>query len=175
MNFIASLFASIGGGLSQSMVVALVAVAIFGGGYIKGAASVRADVAQEKLDIALAYAGEIVRRQDTADGLAAENATLRAVQAPKDRIITKEITRYVQVTPPALRCVLPGTWRLRHDLAATGDPAAAEAGPLAAGTDAPVEDATALEIVGDNYQTCRVAIAKLEGWQRRYLTFEFKQ
>lgn len=172
MNFIASLFASIGGGLSQGMVVALVAVSIFGGGYIKGAASVRADVAQEKLDIALAYAGEIVRRQDTADGLAAENTTLRAAQAPKDRIITKEVTRYVQVTPPALRCVLPGTWRLRHDAAATGDPTAAEAGPLATGEADPVEDAAALQTVGENYQACRNAIAQVEGWQRRYHRLE---
>lgn len=128
--------------------------------------------AEAERDIAIAYAGEIVARQGIADWLTAENGTLRAAQAPKDRIITREITRYETVTLPAERCLLPGTWRVRHDAAATGDPAFAETGLLAAGEDAPVEDAAALETIGDNYQICREAIAKLAGWQRRYAALE---
>lgn len=172
MNLIASLLGAVGGGLSQGMVIALLAVALFGGGYLKGAASERADIAQEKLEIALAYAAEIVKTQASADDLAADNTALRGAQAPKDRLITKEITRYVQVTPPADRRTLPGPWRLRHDAAATGEPPAAETGPLAARTADPVEDATALETIGINYEACRNDQAKLAGWQRRYRTLE---
>lgn len=128
--------------------------------------------AQEQLDTAMAYAGQIRAEQDTAHGLAADLATARAAQEPKDRIITKEITRYVQVTPAAQRCALPGTWRVRHDAAATGIPAPAEGGPLAAADAGPVEDAAALETVGDNYAAARECYAKLKGWIDRYHTLE---
>lgn len=174
MNLFANVFASIGGAWSQGAIIILLALSIFGSGYLKGAASVRADIADEKLEIALAYAKEIVANQRIADGLADENTRLRSAQEPKDRLITKEITRYVQVTRPADRCTLPGTWRLRHDAAATGTPDP-ETGPVAAGTGNPVEDATALEIIGENYLACRDAIAKVAGWQRRYQTLEAAQ
>ena len=172
MNLIASLLGAVGGAWSGSAVIALIAAALFGGGYLNGAASIHADIAQEKLEIALAYAGEIVAQQGRADSLSVDNATLRSAQAPKDRLITKEITRYVQVTRPADRCTLPGPWRLRHDAAATGEPTATETGPLAAGTADPVDDAAALETIGLNYATCRNDQAKLAGWQRRYRTLE---
>ena len=172
MNLFANIFASIGGAWSQGAIIILLALSIFGSGYLKGAASVRADIAQEKLEIALAYAKEIVANQGVADGLADENAKLRSAQEPKDRLITKEITRYVQVTPRADRCTLPGTWRLRHDAAATGTPITPETRPVAVGTGNPVEDTTALEIIGENYLTCRDAIAKVAAWQRRYQMLE---
>lgn len=176
MKLFATLFASLGGGLSQAAIAALVALAIFGGGYLKGSTSVRAelasDTAKEKLDIALAYAVEIVAQQGIADNLTAENTVLRSAQAPRDRIITKEITRYVQVTPPAARCTLPGTFRLLHDAAASGLPPAAEAGPLVDASANPVDDAAALETIGANYNACRESIAKVEGWQRRQRALE---
>lgn len=154
--------------LAGLLVIALTAFA----GYRHGRHVVEGEKAQAERDIAIAYAGEIIARQGIADGLTAENGTLRAAQAPKDRIITREITRYETVTLAAQRCLLPGTWRVRHDAASTGDPAFAETGLLAAGEDAPVEDAAALQTVSDNYQICRDAIAKLAGWQRRYAAIE---
>ena len=96
----------------------------------------------------------------------------RTAQAPKDRLITKEITRYVDVTPAHQRCTLPGTWRVRHDAAATGMPTDAGAGSLAIGAGDDVEDATALDTVGENYAVARDCLAKLTGWQRRYRTLE---
>lgn len=137
-------------------------------GYSHGRKTVKGEIAEAERDIAIAYAGEIVARQNIADGLSTDNAKLRATQAPRDRLITKEITRYVEVTRPADRCTLPGPWRLRHDAAATGQPPAAEAGPLAAGAADPVDDAAALETIGANYAVCREDQAKLAGWQRRY-------
>lgn len=128
--------------------------------------------AAEQLDTAIAYAGQIRAEQEAAHGLAADLATARAAQAPNDRTITREITRYVQVTPSDQRCTLPGAWRLRHDAAATGIPAPAEAGPLAAGDVAPVEDAAALETVGENYAAARECRAKLKGWIDRYEQLE---
>lgn len=176
MNFIASLFSTalgsfggaIGGWLARIGLAAIVAGGLLTTGYLKGQAAARAKSAAAQRDIALAYAGEIVARQQTADGLATELAALRAAGAEKARLVTKEITRYVQVTPANRRCILPGTWRLRHDAAALGHlPEGSAAGPLADATAEPVEDATALETIGDNYATCHDAIAKLEGWQRR--------
>lgn len=111
-------------------------------------------------------------RQSKSDQLALLNAARRAEAAPRERLITKEVTRYVQVTEPADRCTLPGTWRVRHDAAATGMPLAAETGTLALGTAAAVDDAAALETVADNYATARECLARLEAWQRRYREIE---
>lgn len=113
------------------------------------------------------------RRQASANTLAATARAGQIAQAQRDRAITKEVIRYVQVTPPADRCLLPGPWRLRHDAAATGNPLEdPDTGPLGAGAGAPVEDAAALETVAENYQSARECFAKLDYWQQRYLTIE---
>lgn len=128
---------------------------------------------ERQLEAALAYADRIVELQNLGDSLSAENETLRAVQAPKERIVTREVLRYVEVTPPDRRVVLPGTWRVRHDAAAAGAlPESPATGPLADGTGGtpeadPVPDNVALETVADNYRACRENTAKLEAWQRR--------
>ena len=129
-------------------------------------------VAQEKLEVATAYAEWAEQQQARGDKLDAELSATRSAQAPRDRLITKEITRYVQVTPPDQRCSLPGTWRVRHDAAATGTPITAESGPLGIGENGAVEDATALDTVGENYATARECFDKLDYWQRRYRTIE---
>mgnify|MGYP000001650180 CR=1 FL=1 len=103
----------------------------------------------------------VVGRQ--VDALALQLAKARAARVATDRVITQEVTRYVEVTAPSDRCTLPGTWRVRHDLAATGgDPAAA--GGLAGGAE-PVTDAAALDTVAANYLGCRDAIDQVKGWQ----------
>ncbi len=111
-------------------------------------------------------------RQAKADELALLNAARRAEAAPREKLITKEVLRYVDVTPPADRCTLPGTWRVRHDAAARGMPLTPDAGSLALGSDGPVEDATALETVAENYAAARECAEKLAGWQRRYRALE---
>lgn len=113
------------------------------------------------------------QRQTSANTLAATARAGQSAQAQRDRVITKEVIRYAQVTPPADRCLLPGPWRLRHDAAATGNPLEdAGTGPLGAGAGAPVEDAAALETVAENYQSARECFAKLDYWQERYRTIE---
>lgn len=129
-------------------------------------------VATQKLKAVEALQAQFDKAQGRNDSLELQLAALRTAQAPKDRQITKEVTRYVQVTPPAQRCTLPGTWRVRHDAAATGIPPAADAGPLAAGTDAPVEDAAALETIADNYADARDCGLKLDAWIRYYRSIE---
>jgi len=101
--------------------------------------------------------------QQAVDALGTMQAATLATQAVKDRIITREVIRYVQVTPAADRCTLPGTWRVRHDAAATGDPA--QATGLAADTAHPVADDTALATVAENYTACRGYIEQVAGWQ----------
>lgn len=82
-----------------------------------------------------------------------------------ERIITREVARYVEVTPASARVDLPGTWRLRHDAAATGTPLADPA-RLADAAAGPVGDAAALATVADNYADCREWREQLVGWQR---------
>lgn len=129
-------------------------------------------VAQQQLAVAAAYAEWAERQQERADQLDTDLSAARSAQAPRERLITREITRYVQVTPPDRRCTLPDTWRLRHDAAATGMPIDPESGPVALGAAGEVEDAAALETVGENYALCREAAAQLAGWQRRYREIE---
>lgn len=156
----------------RALVTGLALIALVVGSYQFGRHVKTGEIAEEKLRDALAYAGLVREQQGRADGLAEENTTLRAQQAPKEKLITKEITRYVEVTPTGKRCTLPGTWRVRHDAAATGVPTDAESGSLAIGAGGEVEDATALETVGENYAAARECIGKLEGWIRRYRKLE---
>ncbi len=112
------------------------------------------------------YVQAVEKREQTqqaVDALAVEQAATAAQQAVKDRIITREVIRYVQVTPAADRCTLPGTWRVRHDAAATGEPG--EAAELAAGAAESVADDTALGVVAENYTACRGYIEQVAGWQ----------
>ena len=152
--------------------VAIVVVAILFGTYQFGRHVKTGEVAEQQRQ----QVEEITRlkeqRQVKADELALANAARRDEAAPREKLITREVTRYVQVTKPADRCNLPGTWRLRHDAAATGVPITPEPGPVAAGNLAPIEDAAALETVADNYATTRECLARLEGWQHRYNELE---
>ncbi|WP_049780327.1 hypothetical protein [Aromatoleum aromaticum] len=120
------------------------------------------DQAQQKLDQALAYAGEIVARQGAVDRLSAALEAARTAQRPKDRIITREVIRYAQL-PADRRCELDGAWRLLHDAAATGQPA--DTARVVAGSAPPVADAAALDTVAGNYEQCREYIDQVSGWQ----------
>lgn len=120
--------------------------------------------AQSDLDTERLAAATLKAKQARVDGLALDLARAKAIQSVTDRKINQEVSRYAEITPAADRCTLPGTWRVRHDLAATGelpDPAR-----LVAGDSGKVEDATALETVADNYQDCREWRGQLIGWQR---------
>lgn len=119
-------------------------------------------VAAGQLKTAQASIQKTAEGKAAGDALATRQAEAAATQATKDRIITKEVIRYVEVTPAADRCTLPGTWRVRHDAAATGD--LPEPASLADGAADPVEDAAALETLADNYASCRAAIEQVKGW-----------
>lgn len=119
-----------------------------------------ADLAAERLAEALA-----ADKRKRIDRLALDLEHARAQRHVVYRTITQEVARYVDVTPAADRCTLPGTWRLRHDLAAAGQ-TAADAARVAAGAAGPVADAAALGTVADNYATCREWREQLVGWQR---------
>lgn len=134
------------------------ASSFFYGQHVEEAEQAQAQLDTERLAEALARA----KRREVAT-LALQLATARAARVARDRIITQEVTRYVEVTPAADRCTLPGTWRVRHDLAATGGDPAAPGGP--AGAAEPVTDAAALDTVAGNYLTCRDAIDQVKGWQ----------
>ena len=150
----------------------LAALAIAVSSYQFGRHVMAGEVAEQKLTAERQAAQDRAELQDLADDLAEENAKLRAGAAPVEKLITKEVLRYVDVTPTSSRCTLPGTWRLRHDAAASGVPLATEAGPVGLDPAAGVEDAAALETVSDNYAAARECFAKLAYWQRRYHRLE---
>lgn len=156
----------------KTAAICFVVVAVILGAYHHGRQFEAGKVAKERQEQQATILRLKEERQIKADELALANAARRAEAAPRERLITKDVTRYVQVTNPADRCSLPGTWRLRHDAAASGVPIAPESGPLASGTAPPVDDAAALETVADNYAIARECLARLEGWQRRYATVE---
>lgn len=156
----------------QLLIGLVSAMLIAAGSYNFGRHVAEGEAATQQYNLAVAYAGEIRAEQGKADQLAADLSAARSRQTQKDRAITKEITRYVEVTAPDRRCQLPGTWRMRHDAAATGTPASPEAGPVADGSADHVEDAAALETIGENYQAARECFAKLIGWQTRQKTLE---
>ena len=145
--------------LISLLVICVLATLSHGGAYFMG----RASLDQQRLDDAIAYADEIVARQGAVDALAADLAAERAKRVPKNRTITREVIRYVEL-PPDRRCTLDPAWRLLHDAAATGEPA--DTTRVVAGAADPVEDAAALESVAGNYEQCRDYITQLEGWQR---------
>lgn len=165
--------AGITAALGRWAILALLGVLLFCLGHFHGVDTAEKAQAEKLLDATLAYAERIGELEDLGQSLTAENASLRAAQAPKERVVTREVFRYVEVTPPDRRVVLHGTWRVRHDAAAAGTvPEGPAAGPLADGAFGspeapPVPDNVALETVADNYSGCREAVAKLEGWQRR--------
>ena len=158
--------------LYQALALVIVVLGLLVSAYAFGRHVKSGEVAEENLRALQKLEQKIKEKQDTADALATENALLRAARATQDNLITKEVIRYVDVTPRTDRCTLPGTWRLRHDAAATGTPLAAEAGSVALGTVAAVDDAAALETVAGNYALARRCMAKLDAWQRRYYTLE---
>lgn len=141
------------------IVLCIVLAASHVGAYFMG----RSASASAQRDQALAYAGELVRRQGTVDALAADLEAERQLRTPKNRTITREVVRYVEL-PAARRCTLDPAWRLLHDAAARGEPA--DPARLAAADAAPVADAAALDTVAANYEQCRDTLAQLVGWQQ---------
>lgn len=108
------------------------------------------------------------------DALAVAQQQANAARAQSNNAIRHEVEHYAQDTPPADRVTLPGAWRVRHDAAASGTPAAtagvaddAAGEPAAA---APVDDAVAITAVADNYASCRDALAQVAGWQEWWQT-----
>ena len=134
------------------------------GSFLFGRDVEEGEQAQAQLESERLAAAVLARKQRRVDALGVALAKAKADRAGRDRVIIQEVYRYEQVTPAADRCTLPGTWRLRHDLAATGEPAADPA-RLAAGGAQPVADATALATVADNYVQCRDVIDQVKGWQ----------
>lgn len=158
----------------QAVAVPVLIVALAVGSYFFGRHVKQGEVADQQRAQEATIRRLQGEQQAKADELALLNAARRTDAARREKVITREVTRYVQVTPADQRCTLPGTWRVRHDAAATGVPIDAGAGSVALGTDGAVDDATALDTVAANYAAARECGAKLEGWIRRYRTLELK-
>lgn len=139
--------------------IVTLAAAVAGGWQLRGDHE-----AAKQLKIAEANASALKVKQDQVTALSADLETARAAQSGKNRVITREVARYVEITPPDRRCTLDGRWRLLHDGAATGEPA--DTARLVAGQADPVADAAALDTIAINYEHCRNTLAQLAGWQQ---------
>lgn len=133
------------------------------GSFFYGQHVEEAEAAQAQLETERLAAAVLKLKQSKVAALDLALASANAARLGRDRTIIQEVVRYEQVAPAADRCTLPGAWRLRHDLAATGE--SADPARLAAGGSAPVTDAAALATVADNYIDCRGAIEQVKGWQ----------
>lgn len=145
------------------IVVGIAFVVSNAGSFFYGQHVEEAEAAQAQLETERLAAATLKLKQGKVAALDLALAKANAARHGRDRIIIQEVARYEHVTPAADRCTLPGAWRLRHDLAATGE--SADPARLAAGGAAPVTDATALATVADNYIDCRGAIEQVKGWQ----------
>ncbi len=91
-------------------------------------------------------------------------------QAAQDRVrlvtktITREVPAYVTLNADA-GCTVPAGFRLLHDAAAAGVPAAAE--PAGQSADAPsgVSLSAVADTVTTNYGICHETAERLKGWQ----------
>lgn len=145
------------------IVVGIAFVVSNAGSFFYGQHVEEAEAAQAQLETERLAAAVLKLKQVKVAALDLALAKANAARYSRDRIIIQEVARYEHVTPAADRCTLPGAWRLRHDLAATGE--SADPARLAAGGAAPVTDAAALATVADNYIDCRGAIEQVKGWQ----------
>lgn len=149
----------------------IVALAVSNAGsFLFGKHVEEGEAAQVQLESERLAAALLNRKQKRVDTLGQQLAQAKADRAGRDRIIVQEVYRYEHVTPAADRCTLPGAWRLRHDLAATGE--SADPARLAAGDAQPVTDAAALGTVAGNYIQCRDAIEQVKGWQAWWSTVQ---
>lgn len=137
------------------LAVSLVAIALFGAGYVKG---LRHEQDKQKADT-IAY---VLKTQKKVDVVAQEQAKREEHTRIVTQTVTKEVVRYVQVYPD--RIELPGAWRVLHDAAASNtDPAS-----IPASEAKPVDDATALQTVSANYAECQRWRDQVIGWQAYY-------
>lgn len=141
------------------LAVALIAAAIAATGWVNGAAHVQA-----KWDAAVVKQSLTTARVEKAQA----ESTVKIVTQFVDRVrivketgaaLTREVVRYV----PSDSCDLPPGYRVLHDAAARGEPAAA-AGNVDAPA-VPAQDAAATVI--DNYTACHAnaeQLVALQNW-----------
>lgn len=139
------------------LAIALLAVALVGFGWVKGAGHVQgewdeANAAQERL-----VAGVRVRQAQATVKVVTKYVDRVQVVREKGADIVREVPVYVPLDAPDL----PGGFRLLHDAAARGEPA----GP-AGGLDArPVAAQAVARTVAENYTACRLNAEQLTALQ----------
>lgn len=100
------------------------------------------------------------------------NALRNQERETAERIVTREVVRYVQ-SPDAGRLVLPAEWVRIHDIAAfgrgAGVPGTAFPASRAYADAGRITDADAIAVTTENYATChavRDQLLALQGWVR---------
>jgi len=126
--------------------------------------------AQEAATRASERAREVERLTQDRIALAAELEAARTQEREVvERIVTKEVIRYVQ-NPDHGQLVLPGDWVRLHDFAALGAGGGVPGASLPSGgayaDTARVTDADAIAVVADNYGTCHEIRDQLQALQR---------
>lgn len=116
---------------------------------------------RDRLKDEVATAADVLRLTKRASAASEKALTGRLKDRTRILTITKEIIREVPVLVPPGTPALPGGFRVLHDAAALGVPAATRGADAAP---APAQDA-ATTIV-DNYGTCRDTASQLERLQQ---------
>jgi hypothetical protein len=142
----------------RAAVVALLAVALFAGGWHYGAARVTAQWSAEKQKTAQAVAK--VETKQAVVTAKVETKYVDRVQVIREqgKTITQQVVKYVPLSTPAL----PYGFRVLHDAAATGVQLPSAAG----GLDGPAVSAQDVaSTVASNYTDCRATAAELTALQ----------
>jgi hypothetical protein len=128
------------------------------GGYLQGAAHVTKQWNAAKAATAAAVAKVETKQAEATTKVVTQYVDRVQVVREKGQTITKQVTKYVPLSAPAL----PYGFRLLHDAAATGVPLPDAAVSLD-GPSVSAQDVAAT--VSDNYAVCHVEFEKLKSLQ----------
>lgn len=159
--------------MTEKLIVALVIFAVgFGSGWGINDWRLGKQLAETQRDFATATAEasalrEAKQKADRARNDAITDALVAEINAENTRskVIIKEVIQYVQ-DPVADACPLPYGWLRLYDGSATGVlPPADGPAVAAAGRGEAITTVTALPVIADNNESCRLDKIRLQGWQ----------
>lgn len=150
-------------------------VAIFSAGWTVNQWRLGNEIKQIKLDLAnetIRANNELAAKQkaqkDRNHAVADSIIVSMELERAQGKVITREVIRYVQ-SPDAGQCRMPDGWVRLHEIAAGSDPAIHPEAPGGAADPATgFTDADVIQVIVDNYQSCREDMARLAGWQQWY-------
>lgn len=132
--------------------------------YASGLTAGRAEV-QARWDQAIAQANKAVRTEEARrQKVITKTVTKYIEKAAEEKVVYRDIIREVPNYVPSDLPMLPGSFRVLHDAAASGSPLP-EAGDTGGADAAAVGVKELTEIIIQNYEDCRLDLYRLQSLQ----------